>query len=99
MPGMNAVGNEHGEQHQGDGDDRRGHLRHGLFRCFRRGQLRFRFEDVLDGFDDDNRIVDDDADRQNQCQQRNRIGRKAEREHHGESADKRHRHGNDRDQG
>ena len=44
----------------------RGHLRHRLFRRFGGGQLRFRLEDVFDRFDDDDRIVDHDADGQHQ---------------------------------
>ena len=52
-------------------------------------------EDVLDRLDHDDGVVDHDADRQHQGQQRDGVGREAQRQHDGEGADQRHRHGDD----
>ena len=52
---------------------------------------------MLDRLDHDDGVVDHDADRQHQRQQRHGIGREAQRQHHREGADQRHRHGDDRD--
>ena len=50
----------------------------------------------LDVLDDDDGVVDHDADGQHQPEQRQRVDREAEREQHGERADDRHRHGDQR---
>ena len=47
--------------------------------------------------DDHDRIVDDDADGEHEAEERESIEREAEAEHHGEGADERYRHGNERD--
>ena len=60
-------------------------------------QLGLVLEDVLDRLDHDDGVVDDDADRQHQRQQRDGVGREAERQHDGEGADQRDRHGDDRE--
>ena len=52
----------------------------------------------LDILDDDNRVVDDDADRQHDRQQRNRVGGVADRVQHNKGADQAHRHRQGRDQ-
>ena len=57
------------------------------------------FEDVLDRLDDDDRVVDDDADRQDQREKRDGVGREAQRQHDRKGADQGDRHGDDRDQG
>jgi hypothetical protein len=69
-----------------------------IFHCFGGGQLGLRFEDMLDRFDDNDRIVDDDSDRQHQREERDGIGREAERQHHRESPHESDRHRDDRDQ-
>ena len=51
---------------------------------------------ALDVLDDDDGVVDDDADRQHQAEQRQVVQREAERRHDGERADERHRHGDQR---
>ena len=48
--------------------------------------------------DDHDRVVDHDADRQHQAEQREHVDREAERRHRRERADDRHRHGRRRDQ-
>src|SRR3546814_9499022 len=52
---------------------------------------------LLHRLDDDDGVVDDDADRQHQRKQRQRVDRKTERELHGERADERDGNGYDRD--
>jgi hypothetical protein len=53
---------------------------------------------ALDILHDDDGVVDDDADCQHDGEQRNGIGRIADRVEHDEGADEAHRHGEDRDQ-
>ena len=43
------------------------------------------------------RIVDDDADREHEAEERQRVEREAHPQHHGERADQRHGHGDERD--
>ena len=86
------------QQHQRDGDDRAGDLAHRLLAGLRHRQLGFLLDDPLDVLDHDDGIVDHDADREHQRQQRDRVGRIADRQHHGEGADDRHRHGDQRDE-
>ena len=52
---------------------------------------------ALDILDDDDRVVDDDADRQHQPEQRQIVQREAERGEHRKGADQRHRDRHDRD--
>ena len=54
---------------------------------------------MLDGLDDDDRVVDDDADRQDEGEKRDGVGREAQRQHDRKGADEGDRHGDDRDQG
>ena len=72
-------------------------LVHGLDRRVVRGQP------VLDVFggalDHHDRVVDDDADRQNDREQGRQVDREAERRHGGEGADDGHGHGGRRHQG
>ena len=51
---------------------------------------------ALDVLDDDDRVVDDDADREHEAEQRQRVQREAEQMHGGERADERHGHGRER---
>ena len=55
-------------------------------------------EVALDILDDDDGVVDDDADRKHQSEQRQRVERVTERGEHREGADQRHRDGDERDQ-
>ena len=50
---------------------------------------------ALDVLDHDDGVVDDDADRQHQAEQRQLVEREAERRQHGEGADQRDRDGDD----
>ena len=96
MPGMNAVGTNTADQDERDGHHRAGHLLHGLEgRVARRQPV---LDVVLDRLDDDDRVVDDEADRQHQAEQRQRVDREAEQREDRERADQRHRHGEQRDQ-
>ena len=68
---------EHGGETEGDGDHGAGHFVHGFVGG---GARRQALGDVsLDVFHDDDRVVDDDADRQHQAEQREHIEREAER--------------------
>ena len=88
---------KHGAEHQRGGDDRAGDLAHGAFGRLDRRQPQ---GDVpLDVFHDDDGIVHDNADGQHQAEEREIVDRKAQREHHGEGADQRHRHCGQRDDG
>jgi hypothetical protein len=76
---------EHGDEHEPNRNDRPRDLAHGLVRRLARGKP---FLDVaFDVLDDHDRVIDDDADRQHEAEQGERIDREAERIHHGEGAD------------
>ncbi len=62
---------KHRAEHQADGDDRARHLLH-RFDC-RVARRQSVFNMMLDGFDHDDGIVDHDADRQHQAEQRQVI--------------------------
>ena len=64
-----------------------------FFVASRRRQVRFFLHDAFDVFDDDDRVVDQDADRQHHREQRYRIGRIAHHQQHREGADHADRHG------
>ena len=84
---MNAVGHEHGREHEGDGHQRSAHFVH---RAPRRVPRRHALVQIpLDVLHDDNRIVHDDADREHEAEERQRVQRKSERLQHGERADER----------
>ena len=86
---------EHRDEHQRDRDDRAGDLAHRLVgRLARREPL---LDVALDILDHDDRVVDDDADRQHEAEQAERVDREAEEIHHREGADDRDRHGDQRD--
>ena len=87
------------EEHQRDRDDRCGDLPHGAARGFRRRDGRILFEMVLDRLYHDDGVVDHDADRQHEGEERYGIGRETERQHRRESTDERDRHGDQRNEG
>ena len=72
------------------------HLLHRLLRRFLRRQA------VLDvmhhGFDDDDRVVDDDADGEHEAEHRQRVHREAEQREEDERAEQRHRDGQQRNE-
>ena len=79
--------NEHRGQHQRDRDDRPADFLH---RAVAGIERRKTLLDVpLHVLDHDDCVVDDDADRQNQSEQRQRVDRESCREHHCEGADDR----------
>jgi hypothetical protein len=85
---------EHRAQDQGDGDDRPRHLVHRLARGLDRRQPELDVPlHVLHHHDG---VVDDDADGEDEAEERERVEREAERQHDGERADQRHRHGDER---
>ena len=88
---------EHGAENQRDGDQRRADLVHAFARRLARrepgGDVAF------DVFDDDDGVVDHDADRQDQAEQRQIVQRKAERCHEEKAADQRDRYGDQRNDG
>ena len=84
-------------EHERDADDRAGHFLH---RSERRVARRQAVLDVmLDRFDDDDRVVDDETDREHEAEERERVDAKAEQREEHERADERHGHGAERDQG
>ena len=89
--------NEYRAQDQHDRNERAAHFIHRLFRRFLGRQAELGHV-VLDAFDHDDRVVDDDADRQHHAEQRQHVDRETERRHADRRADDRDRHGDDRDQ-
>ena len=82
---------EHRAQHERDRDNRPGYFGHRLVRGLKRCAA---FLDVtLDILDHDDRVIDHDADREHQAEQRERVNGKAEQIEHGEGADDRYRNG------
>ena len=95
-PRHKSSGNEHRHQDQRDAEDRPGQVVHRPGRRLAAGDPLL---DVSrDAFDDDDRVVDDDSDRQHEGEQCREIDRKAEGRHGGEGADERHRHGGRRNE-
>ena len=88
---------EHRRQHQRDRDQRRAHFVH----AFDRGVVwrESRLNVALDVFDDDDGVVDHNADGQHQAEQRQIVEREAEHRHHEKRADQRHRDSDNRDDG
>ena len=87
---------EHGAKRQHDRDDRSRHLAHRLDRGVARRQLVLAHV-PLDVLQHDDRVVDDDADRQHHAEQRQRVDRVAERVEAGERSDQRDRNRDERD--
>ena len=86
---------EHRAEHQRDRDQRAADLLHGLER--RLAPAHTELEMSLDILDNHDGVVDHDADREDQTEQRQIIDRESERGHHREGADQRHRDRDDRD--
>ena len=95
-PGMKATGTNTESSTRRDGNDRPGDLCHRLFRRLGGRQVGFLLQDAFDVLDDDDRVVDQDADRQHHREQRNRVGAVAHHQQHREAADHADR---DRDRG
>ena len=93
--GQEQRGDEHRAEHEDDRDERARHLVHRGLRRLQRRQSPF--EVALDILDHDDRVVDDDADREHQPEQRQIVEAVAERREHGEGADERYGNGDDRD--
>jgi hypothetical protein len=72
-------------------------LSHRLLGGGRRRKVRLLLHHALDVLDNDDRVVDHDADGEHQRQQRDGVGRIAERDQHHKSPDKAHRNRNHRD--
>lgn len=87
---------EHRAEHQRDRDDRAAHFIHRTV-CSRARRKPFGHS-ALDVLDHHDRIVDDDADREHQPEQGQRVEREAEELQGRERADDRHRNRDDRDQ-
>ena len=85
------------KQHHGDGEDRPGDLGHRLARRLLHRKVRLLLHHPLDVLDHDDRIVDDDADREDEREQRHGVGAVADHQQHREGSDDRHRHGDHRD--
>ena len=90
IPAMNPTGTKTESSTSVIGNDRRRHLRHRLLGGGRRRKIRLFLHHALDVLDDDDRVVDHDSDGEHHRQQRDRVGRIAERDQHYESADKAH---------
>ena len=88
---------EHCDQDQRDPDDRTGDLVHRLARCRKRAEPFFA-HDALDILDHDDRVIDEDADRQHHAEQRQHVDRKAEQPQAQTSAGQRDRDHQRRDQ-
>ena len=98
MPGMNATGTNTESSTSvmamiGPGD-----LRHRLLASLRHGEFGLLLEHALDVLDDHDGVVDHDADGEDERQQRDRVGRIADRQQHREGPDDRHGHGNEGDE-
>ena len=87
------------EKHERDRDDRRGDLRHRELRRVRRRHLGILLHDALDVLDDHDRVVDHETDRHHHREQRDGVGREAERRHDREGADQADGHRDGRDDG
>ena len=88
MPVMNAHGTNTALSTRPTAITGAGDLLHGLDGGVARRQAVF--DMVLDGLDHHDRVVDDDADRQHQPEQREIVQAEADGRHHGERADDRH---------
>ena len=96
-PALEADRHVHRDQHDRHRDDRPAQLARRAQRGLER-RLAFLLHVPVDVLDDDDGVVDDEADRQHQREQRQQIDRVAEHQHHEEGADQRQRHRDQRDQ-
>src|SRR5207302_603031 len=83
-----AAGQQHRTEHERDRENWPGDFLHGAEGGFADAQSFF--QPALDVFQNDDRVIDDDADRQHQAKQRQIVQREAKEQHHGERADQRH---------
>ena len=96
MPSHECGRDKDRRQHQRDPDQRPADFVHRFDRRIARRSSLLDFR--LDRFDHDDRIVDHQADRQHQAQERERVDRESDRGKEHESADQRYRNGQDRNQ-
>ena len=88
---------EHGRQHQRDADESAGNLPHRLARRVARRKPLLR-HDALDVFDDDDRVVDENPDREHHPEHRQNVDREAHHVERGASAEQRDRDDDRRDE-
>ncbi|MCY1220274.1 hypothetical protein D9M72_322830 [compost metagenome] len=88
---------EHGEQHGCRGDNRAGHLLHGLFGGGKRRQAGL--ELALDVLDHHDRVVDHQTDGKHHAEQAQHVEREAEEIHDDERRNQRNRNGDRRNDG
>ncbi|KGW79198.1 hypothetical protein Y046_3898 [Burkholderia pseudomallei MSHR2990] len=88
---------EHRREHDGDPDDRAADLLHRLHGGLVRRQLLLDHQ-PLDVLDDDDRVVDEDADREHHPEHRQHVDREARGEHRAERAEQRDGHDKRRNQ-
>ena len=91
------AGHEHRREHQADGDDGAGDFAHGDDGGLPGGKPAFHV--VLDGLDDDDGVVDHDADGEHQAEEREVIDAEAHGQHDAEGADDADRNGDQGDHG
>ena len=84
-------GNEHRHQDERDAKDWTCEFVHRAGRRVAAGDSLLNI--ARDALDDDDCVVDHDADREHDCEQSGKIDREAKRRHRRERADQRHRHG------
>ena len=95
-PAHHANRNEDRGEDQRDADDRPGHLLHRF-----QGRVFWAhpfFDVVFHRLHHDDRIVDDEADREDEAEERQRVDRETEQREHREGANQRHRYGQHRDE-
>ena len=94
--GNEGYRNKYRQQHEGDGEDRAGDLGHRFLAGIRHREIGFFLDHAFDVLDDDDGIVDDNADGKHQRQQRDGVGRISDDQQHGKCTDDGHRHGDKR---
>ena len=85
---------EHRREHQRDGDERHLDLLHRDDRRFLGRQLGLLVKNAFDVLDDDDRVVDQQADREHEAEQGQRVDREAQDVEHPERAEQHDRNGN-----
>ena len=93
---LETDGNVDGDQHNGHRYDRPPELTRGDERRLKR-RLVFLLHVPIDILDNDDRIVDDEPDREHECEQRQEVDRVTEEQHHEEGADQGQGHRDQRD--
>jgi hypothetical protein len=90
-PPEKGAGHEHRAENQRHGDHRSGDFFHGAIGGLARTQAAV--HPPLDVFHHDDGVIDDDADRQDQPEERDVVEAEADGGHHGKGADDGHRQG------